>query len=136
KTSEITLNNLYREDARIGGQLFSAPTKQRQLRDIERQQNIKESLYLYLLEKREESAVSLGMFSPKAKIIDAAYSTYNPVAPNRMITFLGAMMMGLMIPVAFIYVQNLLDTKIYDKDDLIDALKIPYIGDIPKTSKK
>ncbi len=136
RTSEITLNNLYREDARIGGQLYTAPTKQRQLRDIERQQSIKESLYLYLLEKREESAIRLGMFSPKAKIIDTAYSTYSPVAPNKMITYLGALMMGLMIPIAFIYVQDLLDTKIYDKDDLTAVLKIPYIGDIPRTSKK
>jgi capsular exopolysaccharide synthesis family protein len=136
RSSEITLNSLYKEDARIGGQLFTAPTKQRQLRDIERQQNIKESLYLYLLEKREESAIRLGMFSPNAKIIDTAYSTYVPVAPNRMITYLGALILGLMIPVAFIYTQDLLDTKIYDKDDLIQSLNIPYIGDIPKTSSK
>lgn len=136
RSSEITLNNLYKEDARIGGQLYTAPTKQRQLRDIERQQSIKESLYLYLLEKREETAIRLGMSSPKAKIIDTAYSTFSPVAPNKMITYLAALMIGLMIPIAFIYIQDMLDTKIYDKDDLTDVLKIPYIGDIPKTSKK
>ncbi len=136
KSSEITLNSLYKEDARIGGQLFTAPTKQRQLRDIERQQNIKESLYLYLLEKREESAIRLGMFSPNAKIIDTAYSTYRPVAPQKSITYLGALLLGLMIPIAFIYAQDLLDTKLYDKDDLIGVLKIPYIGDVPKTSSK
>src|SRR5690606_30837601 len=134
RSSEITLNNLYKEDARIGGQLYTAPTKQRQLRDIERQQSIKESLYLYLLEKREETAIRLGMSSPKAKIIDTAYSTFSPVAPNKMITYLAALMIGLMIPIAFIYIQDMLDTKIYDKDDLTDVLKIPYIGDIPKTS--
>ncbi len=135
ETSKITLNNLYREDARIGGQLYTAPTKQRQLRDIERQQNIKESLYLYLLEKREESAISLGMFSPNAKIVDSAYSTYTPVSPNKMITYLGAIMLGLMIPIGFIYAQDLLDNKIHDKDDLTAVLKIPYLGDIPKTSR-
>ncbi|RAJ27448.1 capsular exopolysaccharide synthesis family protein [Gelidibacter algens] len=136
RSSEITLNSLNREDARIRGQLYSAPTKQRQLRDIERQQNIKESLYLYLLEKREESAISLGMFSPNAKVIDSAYSNYRPVAPNRMITYLAAFMIGLMIPVGFIYTRDMLDSKIHDKDDLMQVLNIPYIGDIPMTSKK
>jgi len=136
RSSEITLNSLYKEDARIGGQLFTAPTKQRQLRDIERQQNIKESLYLYLLEKREESAIRLGMFSPNAKIIDMAYSTYRPVAPQKTITYLGALLVGLMIPIAFIYAQDLLDTKIYDKDGLLEAINAPYIGDIPQTSRK
>jgi succinoglycan biosynthesis transport protein ExoP len=137
KTSnEITLNSLYREDARIGGQLFSAPTKQRQLRDVERQQNIKESLYLYLLEKREESAIKLGIFSSSAKVIDNAYSTYEPVAPKKMFTYLAALVLGLMIPIGFIYVKDMLDTKIYDKDDLMAVLNIPYIGDVPMTSKK
>ncbi|WP_417370887.1 GumC family protein [Gelidibacter japonicus] len=135
-TSEITLNNLNREDQRIRGQLYTAPTKQRQLRDIERQQGIKESLYLFLLEKREESAISLGMFTQNAKVIDSAYSTYKPVAPNMMVTYLGAILFGLMIPIGFIYLMDLLDTKIYDKDDLMSVLKIPYIGDVPQTSKK
>lgn len=136
ETSQITLNSLTREDARIRGQLYSAPTKQRQLRDIERQQNIKESLYLYLLEKREESAISLGMFTSNAKVIDSAYSNNLAVAPNKMITYLASLILGLMIPIGLIYVTDLLDTKIYDKEDLLRLLKIPYIGDIPLTSKK
>lgn len=136
KTSQITLNSLTKEDARIRGQLYTAPTKQRQLRDIERQQSIKESLYLYLLEKREESAISLGMFSPNAKVIDTAYSNYLPVSPNKMFTYLAAFLLGLMVPVGFIYTKDLLDTKIYDKEDLLHVLNIPYIGDIPMTNKK
>ena len=136
KTSEITLNSLNKEDARIRGQLYSAPTKQRQLRDIERQQSIKESLYLFLLEKREESAITLGMFSPNAKVIDSAYSSYTPVAPNKTFTYLAAFLLGIAIPVGFIYIEDLLDMKIYDKDDLMEILNIPYIGDVPLTSRK
>lgn len=136
RTSEITLNSLNREDARIRGQLYTAPTKQRQLRDIERQQSIKESLYMFLLEKREESAISLGMFTPNAKVIDTAYSNNIPVAPNKMMTYLGAILFGMMLPLSFIFVTDLLDTKIYDKDELMGLMKIPYIGDIPLTSKK
>ena len=136
RTSEITLNSLNIEDRRIRGQLYTAPTKQRQLRDIEREQGIKESLYLYLLEKREESAIRLGMYSPKAKIIDTAYSSYMPVAPRVMFTYLAAFLLGLAIPIVFIYLKDLLDTKLYGKDDVVDLLDIPYLGDIPKSPKK
>ncbi|MCL8005988.1 polysaccharide biosynthesis tyrosine autokinase [Gelidibacter japonicus] len=136
KTNELTLNSLSREGARIRGQLYSAPTRERQFRDIERQQGIKESLFLYLLQQREESAISLGMFSPKAKIIDHGYSSFLPVSPNKMLTYLGAILFGLAVPIGSIYLLNILDNKIHNKEDLIKILDIPYIGDIPKTSKK
>jgi len=136
KSSEITLGSLNREGARIRGQLYSAPTKQKQFRNIERQQGIKESLYLYLLEKREESAIRLGMFSPNAKIIDKAHSSYLPIAPNKMMTFLGAILFGLAIPIGSIYLLSFIDNKIHNKDDLIKITDVPYIGDIPKSRKK
>ena len=136
RSNEITLNSLNKQDARIRGQIYSAPTKQRQFRDIERQRGIKESLYLYLLEKREESAIRLGMYSPNAKILDKAYSSFMPVAPNKMFTYLAAILLGLALPIGVIYARDLMDTKIYDKDDLQDVLSVPYLGDIPKTSKK
>lgn len=136
ESSELTLNSLNKERARIGGQLYAAPTKARQFRDIKRQQDIKESLYLYLLERREESAIKLGMYSPNAKIIDNAFSTFNPVAPNTLFTYLTALMLGLAIPMGFIYLGDLLNTKIYRKEDLVSLLDIPYIGDVPRTSRK
>jgi len=136
QTSLLTLNNLSRDNARIQGRLSAAPKKARQFRDIKRQQDIKESLYLYLLEKREESAIRLGMYAPNAKIIDSAYSSHKPVAPNKMIVYIASLLFGLGIPIAFIYISDLLNTKIYKKEDLVDTLNIPYLGDIPKSSKK
>lgn len=136
QTSELTLNNLNKENSRIRGQLYAAPTKARQFRDIKRQQDIKESLYLYLLEKREESAIRLGMYTPNAKIIENAYSSFMPIAPKPAIIYLASLILGLMIPIGIIYLINLLDSKIYNKSDLVNMLDIPYLGDIPKTSKK
>jgi capsular exopolysaccharide synthesis family protein len=136
ETSELTLNNLNKENSRIRGQLYQAPTKARQFRNISRQQDIKESLYLYLLQKREESAIRLGMYAASAKIIDTAYSSYKPVAPNVTITYLASFIFGLILPIGFIYLVDLLDTKIYQKADLVGIIDIPYLGDIPKSSKK
>ncbi|MCA0132682.1 GumC family protein [Winogradskyella alexanderae] len=136
KTSELTLENLNSESERISGQLYVAPSKARQLRGINRQQSIKESLYLYLLEKREESAITLGMYTSSAKLIDSAHSSHKPVAPNRMMIYLASFLFGLGIPVGFLYIKDIIDNKIYSKDELTNLLNIPYIGDIPKSSKK
>ncbi|MFP4846814.1 GumC family protein [Winogradskyella sp. PE311] len=136
KTSELTLTNLNTESNRISGQLYSAPTKARKFRSIQRQQDIKESLYLYLLEKREESAIRFGMYTPNAKVIDNAHSSYKPIAPNVIITYLAALILGLLLPIGFVYLIDLLDTKLYSKNDLVEVLNVPYLGDIPKSSKK
>ncbi|WP_298899284.1 polysaccharide biosynthesis tyrosine autokinase [uncultured Psychroserpens sp.] len=134
--NQITLNNLNREDSRIRGQIYSAPGKERQFRDIKRQQDIKESLYLYLLEKREETAITLGMSTANAKVIDYAYTNDDPVAPKKKIIYLTAILIGLIIPVSFIYAKDLIDTKVHSKEDVLRLVKAPFIGDIPKADTK
>ncbi len=135
-TNQITLNALNREDARISSRIFATPTKERQFRNIERQQGIKESLYLYLLEKREETAITLGMSSPNAKIIESAYTSARPVEPKKKFVYLIALLLGLFLPMAVIYVIDLLDTNIHTKEDLDKYVRAPFIGDIPKSSAK
>ncbi|SDS38526.1 capsular exopolysaccharide family [Formosa sp. Hel1_31_208] len=134
--NEITLNSLNKEDARISSQIYSAPGKARQFRDVKRQQDIKESLYLYLLQKREETAISQGMSSPNAKIIDNAYVDVNPVDPKPTIVYLASIILGLLVPVGFIYLKDILNTNIENRKDLAKVLDIPFLGDIPLSSKK
>lgn len=136
ESSMLTLENLNNERSRISGQLYAAPTKARQFRDIKRQQDIKESLYLYLLQRREESAIKLGMYTPSAKIIDGGYSNFKSVEPNPLFTYIAAVILGLALPMGVIYLGDLLNTKIYRKEDLMEILDVPYLGDVPKTSKK
>ncbi|MEY8848949.1 GumC family protein [Psychroserpens sp. XS_ASV72] len=136
RANQITLNNLEREDSRIRGQIYSAPGKERQFRDIKRQQDIKESLYLYLLQKREETAISLGMSTENAKVIDYAYTKDLPVSPNKKVIYLASILIGLFVPLALVYYKDMLNTKIDSKKDLDKVLDIPYLGDIPKSDKK
>lgn len=135
-TNQITLDNLNRDNSIIRGQIYSAPTKERQFRDIKRQQDIKESLYLYLLQKREETAITLGMSSANAKIIDLAYTKDTPISPNKKIIYLASILMGLFIPIASIYVVDILDNKVHTKEDVQRLIKAPYIGDIPNSQGK
>lgn len=133
---EIRRNSLIEEDRKLSGRIYSAPKKERQSRDITRQQNIKESLYLYLLEKREESALSQGITTPNAKIVDSAFSSLEPVSPRKSITVLAALIMGSMIPILLIYLLDILNTKVRDKEDVYKVLDVPYLGDIPRSSRK
>ena len=136
ESTQITLNTLNAEDARISSQIYATPQKERQFRDITRQQSIKESLYLYLLEKREETAITLGMSSPNAKIIDQAYSTTLPISPRKKIVYLAALLLGILIPIGIIYLLDLMDTKVHTKEDVAKYVKAPFLGDIPKSSSK
>jgi len=135
-SAEITLRSIEQENNRIKSQIYAAPQKERQFRDITRQQSIKESLYLYLLQKREETAIMLGMSTSNAKIIDAAYSSKEPVNPKPIIIFMAALILGLLLPILTIYISDILDTKIHSKLDLAHVSNIPFLGDIPQSSSK
>lgn len=129
---KITLDGLNKQDARINSRLYSAPKQERQIRDVQRQQQIKETLYLYLLQKREETAITLGVVDPNAKSIDLAESERNPVSPNKSIFYFGAFFIGLLIPFVIIYIIDLLDTKVKNRENVENILNIPILGDIPK----
>jgi capsular exopolysaccharide synthesis family protein len=88
-------------------------------------------LYLFLLQKREESILSNAVRVEKAKIIDSAFSDGEVVSPKKLLVYLGSIILGLTLPFSIVYVQNLLDTKVRGEKDLKN-LGIPYIGDIPK----
>ena len=133
---QIAKNDLRAEEGTIGSKLSAIPEKEKTFRSITRQQNVKEALYLYLLQKREENAISLAVTTPKAKVVDIAYTSNIPVSPRRDIIILVGLMVGLLIPFAFIYIKNLLDNKIRNKVFIErNASPIPVIGEIPQLVK-
>ena len=102
------------------GNKFSAiPINEKVLRGIERQQNIKETLYLLLLQKREEAAVNLAITSSSIKVVDYALTGGSPVAPKRSTYYLVAIFIGLLIPFLILYINFLLDDKLHTKEDII-----------------
>ncbi|MEL0653242.1 polysaccharide biosynthesis tyrosine autokinase [Algibacter sp. TI.3.09] len=129
----ISLGQAKSQERSIDSKITSAPRKEREFRDIQRQQQIIETLYLFLLEKREENAISLAVTVPNAKLIDAADGSDIPVGPKRKMIYAIALMLGLLIPFVFIYVLFLLDNKVHNQEDLEALLKTPIIGNIPKT---
>ncbi len=94
------------------------PGQSKVYRGIERQQNLKEQLFLFLLQKREENAINLSVEVPKAKIVNPAFTEDTPVSPKKDIILPGALFLGLLIPFAIFYLLFLLDDKIYSREDI------------------
>ncbi len=132
---EIRLRELNQLDQRAEGEFSTFPGLEKGIRSIERQQQIKEQLYLFLLQRREESAISYAATSPVAKVIDPAFTLDEPVDPKPWLILVGGFFVGLIIPLLIIFVKNFLDTKVHHKGDLMPITKeIPFLGEIPKVS--
>ena len=128
--SQIALRDMERENAVNNLQMRRLPTVSRQYNDILRQQEVKSSLFVYLLQKREETNLTQAAVAPKAKIIAKPIAGTSPVAPRKMIILLAALMIGIIIPAGILWLREMFKTKIENINDLNDLRDISIIGDI------
>ena len=131
KGLQITKADLQREAKRFSQRISDAPTQERQFVSIARQQEIKAGLYLMLLQKREENAITLAATANNATIIDAALADGAPVAPKKMMILMMSFMLGIGIPVGVIYLMTLAKVSIEGRADVEKLTTLPVIGDIP-----
>lgn len=111
-------------------QIASNPKQSKYLLSVERQQKVKESLYLYLLQKREENELSQAFTAYNTRIVAEPGGSDIPTAPKRIHILLIAFILGLLLPVGIIYVREMLNTKVRGRKDL-EKLTVPQIGEIP-----
>lgn len=133
----ISLSSLRTQDKYFSGKVYSAPQRQKELTAIGREQVIKEQLYLYLLQKREEAEITSHITLSNATVIDAAsvLGSY-PVSPNKKVIYMAAIFVGFIIPFLTIYLLDLFNTKVNSREDLEASLSMPILGAIPKTKSK
>ena len=136
KGLQITKEDLAREASRYSRRINDAPTQERQLVSIARQQEIKSGLYLMLLQKREENAITLAATANNAKIIDEALADDNPISPKKMLVYLAALVLGVGLPVGVIYLIGLTKFKIEGRADVEKLTSLPVVGDIPLADEK
>jgi tyrosine-protein kinase Etk/Wzc len=132
QTLKLRERNLRDQAAVINKRITSVPRFEREFREIQRQQQIKESLYLYLLQKREETAIALAVTVSNAKVIDPAQGSGEVVSPDRRVVFSVSILLGLLLPAALIYIRGLFDTKVHGRKDLSRS-EIPFLGEIPSS---
>ena len=132
----IKIKNIREREAQTSRRISAVPTQQKYVLSVERQQKIKEELYLYLLNKREENALSQAITESNARVIDAAQGSRSPVAPKSMMILLAAVVLGLAIPAGIIWLQMVMNTTVRTRKDVEDAVSIPFLGEIPLRDKK
>ena len=131
----IVKADLDREANRFSRRISDAPGQERQYVSIARQQEIKAGLYLMLLQKREENAITLAATANNAKIIDEPVSD-GLVSPKPKMIYMIALVLGLGLPVGIIYLISLTKFKIEGRGDVEKLTRLPIIGDIPLTEEK
>lgn len=133
RSADIQRQGVQNQYNKYQGRIGNAPEQERVLNQIGRQQEVKSGLYLLLLQKREENSISLAATANKGKMIDEP--EYNgKVSPKSAIILLAALVLGLAIPFAILYLLQLLQFRIGGHEDIVKLTKLPVIADIPVAS--
>ncbi|MDR2854272.1 MAG: polysaccharide biosynthesis tyrosine autokinase [Prevotellaceae bacterium] len=130
KGIQISLNEVAAKDNQFKSKIQNVPTQTREIRVLSRQQDIKETLYLFLLQKQEEMELSLASTLPAAKSLDYANTSPIPVSPRVMFLMLVALIAGMSFPMMFLYLKELFYNKVQDKDELKKKVPAPLLGSI------
>jgi capsular exopolysaccharide synthesis family protein len=131
---EVTLGtqiaDLQRNDQKIANQIATSPNQAKYLLTVGRQQKIKEALYLFLLQKREENELSRTFTAYNMRVLTPPSGTMLPVAPKANMILFAALLLALIIPAVVIFALESMNTKVRGRKDL-EGVSVPFIGEIP-----
>ena len=123
-------NGLQKKVNEIEGLISKVPGYERQFINMKRQQGVKEALYLYLLQKKEESALSYASSIIDNKIIAPAYIPIQPVKPKKIIIFSVFIMAGIILVTAYLYLKGLFNNKVVTKKEIERAVEVPVVAEV------
>lgn len=133
-TLNTQIHSLEKSDQRATEHIAANPSQAKYLLSVERQQKVKEALYLFLLQKREENELSQAFTAYNTRVITPPTGSMVPTAPQKKNILLIAFVIGLVIPVVIIFLKEMMNTKVRGKKDL-ENLAVPFIGEIPLYGK-
>lgn len=134
-TLNTQLRALQQSARQTTARIAANPSQGKYLLSVERQQKVKESLYLFLLQKREENELSQAFTAYNTRVIMPPSGSMAPTAPAKKNILLIAFVIGLIVPVAVIFLRESMNTRIRGRKDL-DALTLPFVGEIPQAATK
>ena len=130
-TLQLRLNDARANEGQLQARVASAPEQEKQGLDIKRQQTLKESLYNYLLQKREEVALQQAINEANVRIVEGPVGGNGPVSPRTQVVMLVSLALGIAIPAALIWLLMTLDVAVRGRDDVEAATTAPILGDVP-----
>lgn len=132
---EKQIANVQGVERTTSSQMADAPYRVQQLVSIERQQKVKEQLYIYLLQKREESEISKSYTASNSRLIQPPIVSEAPISPAKSKTYGIFILIGLAIPAVVLYLKEMLNTKVRGRKDL-ETIDVPFVGEIPQLEEK
>lgn len=130
ESTNIALKDLRDKEAKFYDRIRTMPTQEREFISIFRQKAIKEELYIFLLQKQEENALTLAMASPKGQIVDEAYNFVEPVSLSTTMKLAIGFLIGLILPAIYLYLRAIFQTKFSTKEEVERMTRIPILGEL------
>jgi capsular exopolysaccharide synthesis family protein len=130
-TLDTQIAGISHSERQTSRRIASSPDQEKYLTSVQRQQKVKETLYLFLLQKREENELSQAFIAYNTKVIVSPSGSPFPSSPRRLTILLAAVVIGLVLPCLVLYLKEVMNTKVRGRKDL-DVLSFPFIGEIPQ----
>lgn len=128
---DIQVRQAEQEEKALLGNMTSMPQQEKQALDIARQQSIKETLYTYLLNKREETALQLAITEANIRVVEKPFGSRFPIAPRRMVITMLALLIGLVLPYIYFQIRAMINMSVRGRRDVETYTTIPILGEIP-----
>ena len=129
-STEIALAELRKQEDMLMSRISTAPTQEREFISLYRQKVIKEELYIFLLQKQEENALTLAITAPKGQIIDRAFNYNEPSNLSTMMLLIIGFIIGIVIPTVYLYIKYLFRTKFNSREELEQITRVPILGEV------
>lgn len=132
----ISKRDMDRQDANLTSRIKAVPRQEREFLEIKRQQEIKAELYTYLLQKREENSLTLAIGLPTARVIEEPLPEDKLISKGASFYLAIALLLGLILPVVFIYLKNQLTGRLTDRQELESLTNVTVLGELPEYNGK
>ena len=136
RTLEIQLQSLQGYSGETTSKITSNPAQAKHLVSIEREQKVKESLYMYLLQKKEENEISITYQPSNIQVLDIPHGSGKPTTPQRMKVLFASILLGLMMPITFLFFRASMDDSVRDRHDVERNCDIPFLGEVPYSGRE
>lgn len=136
QTIDIQLSSLIDYYDEATSKVESNPSQAKHLATIERERKVKESLYMFLLQKKEENEISITYNSDNTVILEPPHGSGKPTSPKRLQVLLAALFIGFLGPITVIFLRASFDNNVRDRHDVERNCDIPFLGEVPYSGRE